>query len=966
MEKTKKFGFEQVDISDIKELETSAYRFRHEKSGADVLILKNADENRVFGIGFRTPQENSTGVPHILEHSVLNGSRKYKTKEPFMDMARTSLSTFLNAMTFPDKTIYPIASRNEQDYRNLMDVYLDAVFFPVLHENEKIFQQEGWRYHILDKDEPLTYSGVVYNEMRGAYSSAGSIIYREVVKGLFPDTHYANDSGGEPYTIPELTYEDFCNFHKQYYAPSNSKIFLYGDIDIDYYLEYLDTEYLSHFDFVDIDSSIKVQDAFAEKQIVQLEYSLSPDEDVNQKDYFAYAVASNQYSDIKENLILEILIDALFANTSSPVKLALEKAGLAQDVSAFNDNMNQSYLAVVLQNAKEDAEEEMQSIIESTLRKLIDEGIDKELIRASLNRLEFSLREGGSFSTKGILYFIKSLDTWLYGGDPLDALRYENILSEIREDINSNIWEEFVEENILNNPHKLIVHLKPVAGLNDKKDKEVHAMLQDKKAKMSEDELNALIEANEALKAWQDAEDTEEIKATMPKLALADIDTKLPDPPCLVEPLESDVLLKHGLFTSSIHYGRLSFPINHLSLDELFYAQFLTDVLAEVDTENYSYEDLGIQIFLCSGGIGFSNNLVRKRDKTLDLRLEVNWKTLNASDTKWAELLEEIILRSRLNDEKRLLELIKMQVVGREQAIMGSGNQYATTRALSKIMLAEQVADRIGGIDYYLKLKDLSKHFDERKDTFISELIEVYKKIFVKGDVVLSLTTDEADMEAFANTAVKALKALPTDEKKNVEWVFEGSKSNEGIMSSSNVQYVVKAFNFENLDQEYSGDMAVLSTLLSRTYLHNNIRAAGGAYGTGLSITESANIAASSYRDPHLTRTLGVYDEMANWLEANALSDADVEQYIIGSINRFDPPLTPYAQGRLACNRYLSGKTVKDLEEQLNQALEVSPDKLKAFAKLIDTSMQEAIVCVIGNSEVIKEHKELFDEMISL
>lgn len=962
-----KFGFRQVEVSDLPELDATAYRFTHEKSGADVLFLKNSDPNRVFGIGFRTPQENSTGVPHIIEHCVLNGSRKYKTKEPFMDLARSSMATFLNAMTSSDMTVYPVASRNEQDYRNLMDVYLDAVFFPVLHENEMVFRQEGWRYQLMDKADPLTYSGVVYNEMRGAYSSPQSIVYREMIQNLFPDTHYANDSGGEPYTIPELTYEYFKDFHKKYYAPSNSRIFFYGDLDIDHYLEYLDTEYLANFDIVDVDSSIKVQKPFDHIRKVESEYSLSADEEVEEKDYFTYAVVMNRYSDVRENMILEILADALFTTASSPVRLALEEAELAQDVSGFAHGMNQSLLAVILQNAKPDAGEKLQGIVEDTLQKLIEEGIDKKLITASLNRLEYALREGGSFPTKGILYFMKAFDTWNYGGDPLDQLRYEDLLADLRNCIDTDLWEKFVQEKILDNNHKLLLHLKPVPGLNDEKDKQVHEALQEKKASMSDEEIDKLVQFNQEMKAWQDSEDTDEIKATMPQLSLEDIETSLPNPPVDVEVLDEDEILSHDVFTSAIHYGRLSFPLNHLDLDELFYVQFLSEVLTLVDTEHYTFKDLGVEIYLETGGVGFSTGLYRtEEEKALRLRFEVSWKTLAKASDTWPKLIEEVLTKTKFTNDKRLLELIRMQLVSKEQGLLSSGNQTATTRALSHIDLGAKIADSLLGVDYYLKLKDLSKNFQERKEEFIQKLEEVYTKVFSRNGVVLSLTTAEEDLSEFKASSVKILEALPGQEKVDATWEFEKKKVKEGIQSSSSVQYVVKAYNYEDLDVEYKGDMAVLSTVLSRTYLHNQIRAAGGAYGTSLSITESGNIAASSYRDPNLKRSLEVYDNMGQWLSDQDLTQSDVEQYIIGSINRFDPPMSPSGLGKLAYVRYLTGRTVEEQEAKLNEALAATEVTLKAYRPLLDQAMEEDLICVIGNSEVIKEHKDLFDELISL
>jgi Zn-dependent M16 (insulinase) family peptidase len=966
MEKKNVHGFILEEETNLPELKAKTYRLTHEKTGADVLFIQNEDKNRVFGIGFTTPQDNSTGVPHIIEHCVLNGSRKYKTKEPFMDLARSSLATFLNAMTFSDKTIYPIASRNEQDYRNLMDVYLDAVFYPGLYEDERVFRQEGWRYQITAKDEPMTYSGVVYNEMRGAYSSPLDVLYRSMEKNLFPDTHYANDSGGDPYVIPELTYEGFKNFHKRYYSPSNAKIFFYGDLDLDYYLYYLNDDYLSHFDRIDVDTSIKTQAPFEGLRKVHDYYSLSKDEDPTDKDYLGLGYVVTDYTNLKESLMLDVVVDALFDSPTAPVRLALEEAGLAQDVSAFSDHVNQGYMALLLQNTGSGAVDKLVPLVEKTLQDLVDHKIDRKLLEASLNRIEYSLREGGSFPTKGILYFIKVFESWNYGADPLDSLRYEDILARTRESLETDLWEKFIEEKFLKNPHKLLLHLEAKPGLNAEKDQKVLDKLQAYKTSLTDEELEQLIQKNLDLAAWQSQADTAEAKATIPQLSLEDINQDLPNPPCELKQEGHDLILRHPIFTSDISYGLLSFPLDHIDLEDFFYVQFLADSLGLVDTENYSYKDLGVAVYLASGGIQVSPALYRDKEKQIKAVMEVSWKTLPEEEATWPDLVYEIIAGSKFTDEKRLLDLIRMQLVNLEQAILGRGDNYAFTRALSHVSLSYAMSDAMGGVAYYLRLKQLRDNFETEKENFIRKLTAIYQLIFSRGGVVASLTTEGESLDQLEALTSQLLTKLEWAEKKPVERTFEALKVSEGIQASSNVQYVVKAFDYEKLGYDYNGQFEVLSLILGRDFLHNQIRAAGGAYGNSLSIRSNGGIGATSYRDPHLERSLEVYDRMGQWLRDQNLSQDEIDQYIIGSVNRFDPPVTPAALGKLAYVRYLTGKTVEDQKAYLEQAMATTEDSIKAYADLLDKAMEEKLICVIGNSDKVKASQDVFDRMLSL
>lgn len=960
-------GFRLLKTEKIEELRSVLHLFVHEKTGAELLYMENEDKNKVFGAAFRTPPPNGTGVPHIIEHCVLSGSRKYKTKEPFMDLVQSSLATFLNAITYPDKTIYPVASRNDQDFNNLMDVYLDAVFYPMIAEDERIFLQEGWRYELESEEAPLKYTGVVYNEMRGSFSSPYQVLYDEVLKALYPDTEYANNSGGEPYTIPELSYEDFKAFHAKYYHPSNTRLFLYGDMDIREKLAYIDREYLSRFERIKPDSEITWQKPFTEPKNVEAVYSLAADEETADKHYLVWALHTGTYRDVKENIMMQVLADMLFSSQSAPVRRALQEAGLCQDVAAEELLYQQSGLGVVLLNAPEGAEKQYRRVIEDVLEREIKEGLDRGRLKAALNRFEYDLREGSGFTTLGILYFMKSLDSWLYGGDPGDQLRYAAVLKELRDELESSIWEDFVRDKFLLNPHKVLLHLRPEPGLNENKDKALAEKLAERKAEMSAEEKTALVKRTKEMAVWQTSEDSPEARATIPKLALADLKTELPDPPCLVSKEASDTVLEHALFTSDIHYLHMSFPLDHIPAEDLFPLALLRLLPGAVDTRQHSYKDLDTDIYLETGGVQFGTELTRREaDKKPIFRFRVDLKTLDKDGRRWPELLSEILNESLYTDDKRLLELLKMELLSKEQAISAGGNAYAAQRLAANYSDAALLREEMDGIAYYLKLKDLVEHFAERKEALKAKLAELSASVFARGDVILSLTTDEASMPSFRSAAERVLESLPSLEKPSLPRVFTPAHKCEGIKVSSNVQYVASGYGYELLGREYKGDMTVLALYLSRSYLHNQVRAKGGAYGVALSINTTGDLFCSSYRDPELEKTLSAYRGMGDWLRSQEPGQKDVEQLIIGSMNRFDPPLSPKNQGVLAYTRYLTGVTAEKAEQRLKEALAATPESLKNYADLLDEAMEQKLYCVVGNSAVLEEKKDLFDDLIKV
>lgn len=951
----------------VEELDTTIHQFKHNKTGAEVVYLENSDDNKVFGIGFKTPPKDNTGTPHILEHCVLAGSRKYKTKEPFMNLVQSSMATYLNASTYPDKTIYPIASRNLQDFKNLTDVYLDAVFYPVIYDEEKVFRQEGWRYDIADVNDPIEIKGVVSSEMRGVYSSPISTAYSMMQEELFPDTIYAYESGGEPYSIRTLEFEDYLDFHREFYHPNNAKIYFYGDLDIDEFLEYLDDEYLGNFDFMEVNPEIEWQEPFAEPKLIEREYSLSSDEDTENKTYAGWGLVVNEFSDTKENMILDVLLEALFNSQAAPVKLAIEEDDLGQDHFAFTDNYKQSALSLILINASRENAEKLTSVVESTLEETVKKGINRRNLEAALNKIEFRLRETNNGAQTGIRYFSKSLNTWLHGSDPVDALKYADTLEELRASLDSNIWEEFVTEKILNNTHRISLIINPVPGLNEKKDEELKEELAMYKESLSADELNELVENNKKLYHWQETDDSPELKATIPTLELKDIDTSVPNPPIEIELKDDYTLLRHELATSGINYSLLSFNANNVEEEDLFYLSILSLLLGSIDTEKHSYSELSTELDLLSGGLNITPGIYRDENTDdVNLRIEVSSKTVTSQNNGLTDLIYEILFNSDFSDDERIKDLLQMELVAKREQISGRGDNFAANRLSAQVKLQAYLAERISGIEYYIRLKDLVNNFDERKENLQVKLKELSDRVFSNSGLIISLTSDSEDIEDFVNTNIELLDRIEFAKNKNVLREFEPTARNEAFTISSNVNYVVKGSNFDDLGLEFKGDMIVMASMLRSTQMHNLIRAKGGAYGNSIRVSSENTLIATSYRDPNITYTLDTYDVLGDWvLEAN-FTQEELEEFVIGSMSNFDPVLSASAKGRLAYRRFVRNLELADEEVKLEEALASNVEGISAYGKLLNDVMEKSSYVVVGNTKNIEENKELFDEIIAL
>ncbi len=961
-------GFKLKDKYTVKELDSVAHVFIHEYSGAQLLHLESEDDNKVFSVAFRTPPSDSTGVPHIVEHCVLSGSRKYATKEPFMDMVKGSLKTFINAMTFSDKTIYPVASRNDKDFFNLMDVYLDAVYFPKIYDIPEIFMQEGWHYDINDKDDPLTLTGVVYNEMRGAYSTPESILGDVVSNSLYPDSCYKNSSGGNPDFIPDLTPEAFTDFHKKYYHPSNSYIFLYGNGDIDQYLKHMDGDYLSKFEKIEVDSEIIVQTPQTKHIEVNDFYPISANESSENKDYLSLNYNLGLVTDPIGYISAQIIKHALFNSTAAPVKKALLDAGIGEDIVASLDDGLQVGLSIVAKNTSVERKEDFKNIINTTLMQLINRGIEKDLIKSSINIVEYDMREASRFPTKGIIYHINSMQSWLYSDNPTMYLQFGDMIDQLRVLVETDHFEKFIHERFINNMHQSFVSLQPEKGLGEKKAKLVKDKLAAYKANLSDDEIQKLIDSNKILREKQLAPDTEEALATIPKLAVSDVDPKTLHIPYAIEQQNEVKILHFNMFSNDISYVDYLFDLKLLPLELAPYANILSNLLTKMDTKTKSYSDLSNEIYASTGGITTQGIVFIQgdTDQAFHPRFVIRGKAIGENVVSLNELVREITTETDLSDKKRLKEILMQLKTRLEQNMIQSGNTIAARRAASYHSPLSQYSEHFSGLDYYWLLTDILKDFDAQYDKVISNLLEVYKMIFNTNNMLVSFTGLEKDFKLFNENLPSFTDKLNHTKYQTQSFDLDYNQVNEGIASSGNVQFVSKASNYAKFGYTYSGKMHVLSAIINSEFLHDRVRAKGGAYGCSMSISRIGTFEVTSYRDPNLKETLSVYDEMADYVENIDLDQEALTKFIIGAIGRVDSAMTPHMKARTAVADYIADITEAQLQQERDEILSTTPDDIRAFAPMLRDMLADNYRCVLGNDTVIRENEDVFEHIVQL
>lgn len=965
-------AYELIQEEELKGIKSRGYVLRHKKSGARLLLVENEDDNKVFSIGFRTPPSDSTGVPHIMEHSVLCGSENFPAKDPFVELVKGSLNTFLNAMTYPDKTVYPVASCNDKDFQNLMHVYMDAVLYPNIYKHEEIFRQEGWSYKLDGPDEKLEYNGVVYNEMKGAFSSPEGVLDRVVLNTLFPDTSYANESGGDPEVIPQLTYEHFLDFHRKYYHPSNSYIYLYGDMDMEEKLNWLDKEYLCEFENTQVDSAIKYQQPFAEMQEKTIPYSIASDESEADNTYLSYNKVIGTSLDKELYLAFQILDYALLSAPGAPLKKELTDAGIGKDIMGSYDNgIYQPVFSVIAKNANIEQKEAFISVIETVLSDIVKNGIDKKALEAGINYHEFRYREAdfGNYP-KGLMYGLQMLDSWLYDDrEPFMHIEALDTFEFLKRKVGTAYYEELIQKYLLNNTHGAIVIVKPEKGRTARMDKELEKELAQYKEQLAPEEVEELVKRTKALEAYQSEEDSEEDLNRIPVLNREDISRE-------IEPIHNEEMtfagvptVFHEIETNGIGYVDILFDLSNVPAGELPFVGILQSVLGIIDTEHYGYGELFNEINVHTGGIGTSlemyTDVTDIRGKAFKATLEIKAKALYHKMPVAFEMMGEILTASRLDDTKRLQEILAMLKSRLLMRFQSSGHTTAALRAMSYASPAARFKDMTGGIEFYEKIVDITEHFDERKEELVKHLKHLVKQLFSPDNMMISYTAAREGLEGIDSLITSLKGRLFNEAPDETPCIIHCEKKNEGFKTASKVQYVARTGNFIDNGAAYTGALQILKVILSYEYLWQNIRVKGGAYGCMSNFNRIGEGMFVSYRDPNLKKTIEVYEGVVDYLKNFTVSERDMTKYIIGTMSNIDQPMTPAAKGDRSMNLYMNKISAEMLREERNQILEARQDDIRSLYRVVEAVLKADQLCVIGSEEMIEENKELFGTVTS-
>ncbi len=964
-------AYELIREEKLADVNSIGYLFRHKKSGARISVVSNDDENKVFYIAFRTPPADSTGVTHIIEHTVLCGSDKFPVKDPFVELVKGSLNTFLNAITYPDKTVYPVASCNDKDFQNLMHVYLDAVFHPNIYKKEEIFKQEGWHYELESEDAPITINGVVYNEMKGAFSSPEGVLDRVILNSLFPDTAYQHESGGDPEVIPELTYENYLNFHQKYYHPCNSYIYLYGDMDIEEKLQFIDEEYLSDYEEISLDSAIQMQKPFDHPVEVTKEYSIASSESEEDNTYISYNAVIGTALDKKLCMSFDVLDYVLLNAPGAPLKKALLDAGIGKDImGSYDDGTLQPLFSIVAKNANYEDKDRFVAVIRKTLQEQVDQGLNKKALLAGINSNEFKFREAdfGSYP-KGLIYGLDCMDSWLYDdNEPFLYLEAIEVFRFLKEQVETDYFEKLIQTYLLDNTHVSVTSILPKQGLNAKNEEALAKKLQAYKDSLSKEEVQQLLADTSHLKQYQDEPSPKEDLEKIPMLTRADMKKEAAPLQNEEEYFSDTLLLKHTMFTGGITYLNLMFDLGDIAEEDVPYLGLLKAVLGYVDTKEHSYADLANDINLVTGGIA-SYITVYPSLKTygdFTAKYEIRAKLLAEKTKETFALIKEILSSSSLADERRLYEIVAQVKSRLQMSLSSGGHSVSAIRAMSYFSKSAKYNDMTGGIALYRLVAEIEEHFDEKKDAFTAKLRELMQKIFSKENLMISITAQAAGIEAVKKQLDDFTGCLNPKKEEVSKKAIVCEKKNEGFLDASQVQYVSRAGNFSQKGYAYTGTLRILKVILSYDYLWLNVRVKGGAYGCMSGFNRTGDCYFASYRDPNLEKTNEIYEHTPEYLENFDVDERDMTKYIIGTISELDTPLNPAAKGMRSTSAYLSGLTYEMIRKERDEIIGAQSADIRKLADLIRAVLADQCLCVIGSEDALKAKEDMFEHLETL
>ncbi len=965
-------AYEVIEKRQIDDIGAMSCLLQHKRTGARIALLGNDDENKVFYIGFRTPPTDSTGVPHIVEHTVLCGSKDFPVKDPFVELVKGSLNTFLNAMTYSDKTVYPVASCNDKDFQNLMHVYLDAVFYPNIYHEKKIFQQEGWHYEMEDADSPLTLNGVVYNEMKGAFSSPDEVHDREVVNSLYPNTPYGVESGGDPKVIPTLSYEQFLDFHRRYYHPSNSYLYLYGNMDMAEKLEWIDANYLGKFDKLEIDSALRMQAPFEQPVESYKEYPIMEGESLENNTYLSYNAVVGTSLDKELYYAMEILEYALCSASAAPLKLALIHKNIGTEVySVYNNGIYQPYFSIVAKNANAPQKEEFVQTIEQELARIVRRGIDKKSLLAGLNYYEFRYREAdfGSYP-KGLMYGLQMLDSWLYDDRmPFEMIEAIDIFKKLKEKINTDYYEKLIEKYLIQNQHKSVLVVAPKEGLTAKEEKELADRLAAYKAELSDEEIAQIVADTKALHAYQEEEDSPEKLAMIPMLKRGDMKKEAEDFVNEVRNIGDTKVLFHDIQTNGIGYIKFIFDAANIPAALFSYIGILKNALGYVDTGKYSYGELCNEINIHTGDIVSSVNTYVNAKKLDEYKLTFELKTKAMYDELPAafDLMTEIMTASSFEDEGRILEILEELKSIMQGNMLAAGHSFAAVRAMSYFSETAAASELVNGLPCYRMLERLTEDFDANKGELLAKLEELTRCIFRPENLMVDITSTEEGFERIKELVPSMKEKLFTVPVKKERFEITTAKKNEAFSTSAQIQYVCKAGNYmHHTDYAYTGALRVLKVMLRYDYLWIQVRVKGGAYGIMCNFGKTGDSYLVSYRDPNLKKTVDIFEKTGDYLREFHADERTMTKYIIGAVSDMDVPMTPVVKGSRSLAAYLTNLDFAEVQRERDEVLSCSQEDIRRLAGYLDAVMAEDAVCVVGNGQMIEESKELFMKVENL
>lgn len=948
------FGFNVKAATEIPDIKATLFEAEHIKSGARLLFLDREDENKTFSITFKTIPEDSTGVFHIIEHSVLCGSRKYPVKEPFVELLKGSLNTFLNAMTFPDKTMYPVASRNDRDFLNLMSVYLDAVFHPAILDTPNIFLQEGWHYEISDTGGELVRSGVVLNEMRGSFSSPDEVASYHINEMLYPDTCYRWESGGAPEHIPELTYESFRAAHEKYYHPSNAEIFLDGSVKLDEVLPLIDGV-LSEYDRRELDFDIPDQPPIL-PTAREIEYEIAPNESPENKGRLVLGYLSYRFDEQEKGIAAAVLFDAIASSNESPLKKAIIDTGLCEDISLIPlDAIKQSSVTVEFKNVKDGKENELYNLFTETVKSIAELGIDKKMLTASLNNLEFKMREK-DFGTLpiGIIYAMSTLESSLYGGRPAENLSYAKSFESLRKKISTDYFETLLYSLFIENTHRATLVMKPSATLGEARKEKERKELEEIKANLSDKELKELANTEKELKLWQQRPDTSEGLATIPELKISDISAEVEKIPESVESLGGATLLTYDIATNGITYLTLYFDASDLSPSEIFDVRMLLSLMENVRTEGRSAIELQNLIKSELGSFSASLSPVT-RGKETKIYVSVSASALDGKRDELVKILAEVLYTSVYTDKEVAHNLLRQMKLASDENFTTGGHLAGFSRAAAYTNKEAAILEYYSGYEAHKAMKALEEDFDGKFDALAERLSALTERIFTRSRLTLALTG--APDKAFSERLIKMTPER--DETTPVCNISPLGILREGIIVPSQTSYATLAANLSDFGEEVSGSLSVVRSLLSYGYLWNTVRVQGGAYGVGLIVRKNGNVGFYSYRDPSPEKTLECYRKSAGFLRDFAKSDEDITKFIIGAVGDSSPLTTPKLKGTLAASRYLRGTTYADECRLREEMLQTDKKELMRIADVLDKLCEKEALCVVAGKDKLPACKSL-------